>query len=193
MISRKALIGALILCVGLFALPTFAADINEVPGGVAMVDLGFAITGAPGSNGTFFLGDILLCDPGATCASSYAGMDLAVPGTDTGISDVLRFVDKGGEAFAYLYDEPYWESQSSFLIYGPGDLAAFTAAGFSVSGDNVAMGFNSGSSIAETPPITNYSGYTIFSPEATTPEPSTISMLALGLAGLLGSMRKLRK
>jgi len=190
---KKALSTTLALCLVLFALPLFATDIHEVPGGVAMVDLGFAITGAPGSNGTFFLGDILLCDPGATCASDYTHVDLSVPGADTGISDVLRFVDKGGEAFAFLYDEPYWESQPSFLIYGTGDLAIFTAAGFAVSGDNVAMGNNSGTTIPETPPVTVYSGsFNIFSTEA--PEPSTVSMLAVGSLGLAGSLRrKLRR
>lgn len=164
------------VCLLVLTTLAFATDIHEVPGGLAMVDLGFPIPAG------WAMGDLLLCDPGATCAASYAGVDLSLPGADAGISDVLRFVDKDGEAFAYLYDEPYWKTQSSFPIYGFNDLAAFIAAGFARPGDDVTMGGNSGFTIPETPPVTGYLFDRIFSSE--TPEPSTVCLLAFGLAAI---------
>jgi len=179
---------ALGMAAGLLPVPGLATTITETPGEVTFQDLGGAIApGVAGSdaNGTFFVGDIVLCDSGFTCLSSYDGVNLDQGSNGVGVSDVLRYADLNGEEFAILYSDGYWQSQSSFIVYGhgPGDLSAFIAAGFGRSTDLIDMGSDAGTSILETQPFTSHGGLDIYSPEV--PEPHTWPVLLATAAALM--------
>jgi hypothetical protein len=182
------------LSLGLLATPGFAqTNIFETPGEITTQDYGVAIPPSTATNGRFFVGDIVLCEPGFTCPASLAGVDLAKGTNGAGVSDVLRYADFNGEAFIILYSDGYIQSQPTFPIYGPGDLASFIAAGFGRTTDLLGMGIDSGTTIPEIGPPTVHGGINIWSDtneSEVTPEPATLSLLGLGLAFVGSRLRR---